>query len=199
MSTSTDPNALTLERSGTAVLLMDLQHDIVEGLPDAARERVLENAGGILTLARGSGVPVIHVAVRFRAGYPEVAPRNLRFARIREAGRLQEGTPGAEVHARVAPVAGEVVVSKRRVGAFSTTELDAVLRAKGIHTLVLLGVSTSGVVLSTLCWAADLDYGLVVVEDACADADEELHRVLMEKVFPKAAQVVSAQTLMHAL
>jgi len=76
------------------------------------------------------------------------------------------------------------VVTKRRVGAFSTTELDAGLRTKNVTSLILFGISTSGVVLSTVRWAADMDYAPYVISDACADQDEEVHRVLVEKVFP---------------
>ena len=188
-------DALALDRARTAVLIMDYQNDIVGMLPAEAQAPLLERAGTVLKEARQAGVPVIYVAVRFREGYPEVNPQNKLFAGLRQSGRMREGTPGAEIDARVAPMPGDVVVTKRRVGAFSTTDLETILRAKNINTLVLMGISTSGVVLSTVRWAADMDYQLVVVADACADRDAELHRVLTEKVFPWQATVVSAQDL----
>jgi nicotinamidase-related amidase len=117
----------------------------------------------------------------------------------RAAGRLGEGTPGAEIHAQVAPQPTEVIVTKRRVGAFSTTDLESVLRARQVTCLVLLGIATSGVVLSTVRWAADADYALVVLADCCADGDEEVHRVLMHKVFPRRALVVQSQEFLQAL
>ena len=86
-----------------------------------------------------------------------------------------------------------------RVGAFATTDLESILRAQQVTSLVLLGIATSGVVLSTVRWAADADYELVVLEDGCADADEEVHRVLMHKVFPRQATVVQAQEFLQAL
>ena len=174
---------------------MDYQNDIVGMLPAEAQAPLLERAGTVLKAARQAGVPVIYVAVRFREGYPEVNPQNKLFAGLRQSGRMREGTPGAEIDARVAPMPGDVVVTKRRVGAFSTTDLETILRAKNINTLVLMGISTSGVVLSTVRWAADMDYQLVVVADACADRDAEVHRVLTEKVFPWQATVGSAQDL----
>jgi nicotinamidase-related amidase len=61
-----------------------------------------------------------------------------------------------------------------------------------VDSLVLTGIATSGVVLSTLRQAADLDFRLTVVRDGCADSDPEVHRVLMDKVFPRQAKVVSA-------
>jgi nicotinamidase-related amidase len=92
----------------------------------------------------------------------------------------------------VAPRDGEVVVTKKRVSAFAGSDLQVVLRAQGIEELILTGIATSGVVLSTLRAAADMDYRLTVIADCCADRDDEVHRVLTTKVFPRQADVVSA-------
>jgi len=142
---------------------------------------------------------VIYVVVRFREGYPEVSPRNKLFQNIKAAGRLREGTPGAEIHPQVAPRSGEVIVTKRRVGAFSTTDMETMLKAKGVTHLVLMGIATSGVVLSTVRWAADADYEITVLADCCADADEEVHRVLTQKVFPRQATVATAAEFLRAI
>ena len=99
----------------------------------------------------------------------------------------------------MAPQPGDIVVTKRRVGAFSTTDLEAILRANHITTLAMFGISTSGVVLSTVRWAADMDYQVFVISDACADFDDEVHRVLTEKVFPGQATVLTTQAFTRAL
>jgi nicotinamidase-related amidase len=197
-STGTAPTGLTLDARRTALLVMDLQNDIVEMLPAQEREPLLERTASLLAEARRAGLPVIYVVVRFRDGYPEVG-QSSRFAMLKQSGRLREGTPGAEIHARVAPRPGDVVVTKRRVGAFSTTDLETVLRARKIDNLVLAGIATSGVVLSTVRWAADADYQLVVVADACADRDPEVHRVLTQKVFPAQATVVTTAEALKAI
>ncbi len=194
-----DKPALTIDKSRTALLIMDYQNDILNFLPEKDRDPLLDKANTILKEARRAGIQVIYVVVRFRDGYPEINPMNRMFSGLKKAGWVREGTPGAEVHAKVAPQPGDIVVTKRRVGAFSTTDLETVLRAKGIDTLVLLGISTSGVVLSTVRWAADMDYQLVVIGDACADLDQEVHRVLTEKVFPGQAMVVSTQDFLKAV
>jgi nicotinamidase-related amidase len=189
---------LSLDSAHTAVLIMDYQTEVVGRMvPTSAA--LLDRAASVLEAARGAGVPVIYVVIHFREGYPEINPRNRTFGRVRESGLLQEGTPGVAIHAAVAPRPGDVVVVKRRVGAFGTSDLDVVLRGLGVSTLVMLGVATSGVVLSTLRWAADADYELVLVEDCCADRDEEVHRVLTQKVFPAQAAVVQAQQVIDAL
>ena len=188
----------TIDRDHMAVLIMDYQNDIVHGVA-ASQPQLLDRAAAVLSGARLAGVPVIYVVVRFRLGYPEVSERNTIFRGLKTAGRLGEGTPGADIHARVAPQPTEVIVTKRRVGAFSTTDLETVLRANNVTSLVLLGIATSGVVLSTVRWAADADYELVVLEDCCADGDEEVHRVLMHKVFPRQALVVQSQEFLQVL
>jgi nicotinamidase-related amidase len=178
---------------------MDYENQILGMLPEKTQTAVLDNASAIVKEARLAHLPIIYVVVRFRDGYPEVSRQNKRFASLKESGRLREGTPGAEIHARVAPQPGDIVVTKRRVGAFSTTDLESILRANNISTLALFGISTSGVVLSTVRWAADMDYQLVVVSDASADMDDEVHRVLTEKVFPWQATVVSTHEFVKAL
>ena len=192
-------NELSIDRGRTAVLIMDYENQILGMLPDKTQAVVLDNASAILREARQAHLPVIYVVVRFRDGYPEVSRQNKRFAGLKESGRLREGTPGAEIHARVAPQPGDIVVTKRRVGAFSTTDLESILRANNISTLAMFGISTSGVVLSTVRWAADMDYQLVVISDACADMDDEVHRVLAEKVLAAQATVVSTYEFTKAL
>lgn len=188
----------SLDPAHTALLIMDYQVDVVSRYTQQ-NQSLLDRAAETLSAARSAGMPVIYIAVQFRAGYPEINPRNGTFAALRESGRLLAGSSGAAIHPQVAPQNDEPVVIKRRVGAFSTTDLETILRAQGITTLLLMGIATSGVVLSTIRWAADMDYSLVVVEDCCADNDEEVHRVLMQKVFPRQARVISADTLRQAL
>jgi len=190
--------AFSLNPARTAVLIMDYQNDILGMLPDTVQASLLEKAGAILKAARDARVTVIYVVVRFRDGYPEINLQNRLFSGIKESGLLREGTTGAEIHAKVAPQPGDIIVTKRRVGAFWSTDLETVLRARNISTLVLFGISTSGVVLSTVRAASDRDYRLAVISDACADRDEEVNRVLLDKVFPWQATVVFTREFLSA-
>jgi len=174
--------------SSTALLVMDVQQGIVDRF--AEDERYLPRLATAVEAARGAGIRVVYVTVAFRAGYPEVSPRNKSFAAISGTGRFTEGDPGRAIHPSVAPASGDVIVTKRRVSAFAGSDLELVLQAGGIDSLVLAGIATSGVVLSTLRQAADLDYRLTVLADGCLDSDAEVHRVLLEKVFPRQADVV---------
>lgn len=176
----------------TALLVMDVQEGVVERLGDPG---LLERLGTAIAAARAAGVRVIYVTVGFRPGYPEASPRNRTFSSIASRGAFVDPV----VHEAVAPAADEVVVTKRRVSAFAGSDLDVILRACEITSLVLTGIATSGVVLSTLRQAADLDFRLTVLADGCADADEEVHRVLTEKVFPRQADVVSVEQWVASL
>jgi nicotinamidase-related amidase len=174
--------------TSTALLVMDVQQGIVDRF--GGDEGYLPRLAAAVRAARAAEVRVIYVTVAFRTGYPEVSERNKSFATIAGSGRFTDGDPGSAIPAAVAPAPGDVIVTKRRVSAFTGSDLEVVLRAGGIDHLVLAGIATSGVVLSTLRQAADLDYRLTVLADGCLDADPEVHRVLMEKVFPRQADVV---------
>ena len=176
-----------MDSERTALLIMDVQPEIVARVGDSGLTERLARAAAA---ARAAGVRVIYVKVGFREGYPEISPRSATFSRIAELGGFVEGV-SSEIHPAVAPRPGDVVVTKRRVSAFAGSDLDVVLRAGGIEALVLSGIATSGVVLSTLRQAADLDFSLAVLSDGCVDGDEEVHRVLCDKVFPRQAQVVT--------
>jgi nicotinamidase-related amidase len=191
------PDTLTIDRAHSALLIMDYQVDIVARAPEA--EALVKRAATVLAAARSAELPVIYIVVGFRPGYPEVSPRNVGFAALKQAGRLSSGSPDVEVHHAVAPQPGDITVVKHRVGAFAGTDLDMLLRAEDIDTLVVLGIATSGVVLSTVRHAADADYRLIVVEDCCADVDPGVHRCLMDKVFPRQATVAKAEEVAGAL
>ncbi len=172
----------------SALLVMDVQNGIVERY---AREQDLEPVQSALASARAHAIPVIFVRVAMRPGYPDVSPNNRSFSAIKAHGGMVESEPSTQIWDGVRPAGDEVVVVKRRVSAFSGSGLDVVLRSQGIDHLVLTGIATSGVVLSTLREAADQDFRLTVLSDACLDNDPEVHRVLMEKVFPRQAEVLT--------
>jgi nicotinamidase-related amidase len=192
-------DALRLDPQRTAVLCMDFQVGIVQNFGGADADGLLARTVALLQAARAAKARVGYVRVGFRPGYPEVSPNNLAFSTIRSSGRFEGDAPGSEIHPRVAPREGDFIVTKHRYGAFPGTDLDMILRANGVDTLVLAGISTSGVVLSTVRHAADADYRIVVVADCCADPDAEVHRVLTEKVFPKQARVANSAEVVAAL
>ncbi|MFI6350073.1 cysteine hydrolase family protein [Streptomyces sp. NPDC050560] len=171
----------------TALLVMDVQQGITGRVED---EGYVPRLARAVEAARGAGVRVIHVVIGFRAGHPEISAANKSFGAMPD-GVFTAQDPGSANHPAVVPAEGETVVTKKRVSAFAGSDLDMVLRAGGIRHLVLSGIATSGVVLSTLRQAADLDFRLTVLSDGCYDPDEEVHRVLVEKVFPRQAGITT--------
>jgi nicotinamidase-related amidase len=177
----------------TVLLVMDYQQGIVERAGGAGGGDALAAAVRAVAAARTAGVPVMFVRVAFRPGYPEAAAANRVFAGVKQSGdTMTQDHPATQIHAALAPRPDEPVILKRRVSAFSGSDLDVLLRGAAADSLVLAGISTSGVVLSTLRQAADLDYRLTVLADACADTDPEVHRILTGKVFPRQADVTTA-------
>jgi len=184
--------------SHMALLVMDVQERIVTMF--AQMGDVLTPISAAISAARTASIPVIYVKMAFRPGYPEVSPRNKFFSAIKQQqSSFSAPMTTMEIHPTIAPQPTDVVVTKRRVSAFSGSDLEVVLRAQDISHLVLCGIATSGVVLSTLREAADKDYQLTVLADCCVDSDEEVQRVLLSKVFPRQAEVIQASEWMAKL
>ncbi len=182
----------TNTRMVTALLIMDFELAMVGQIQPS--ETLLANVQATLAGARAAQVPVIYVTVKFRAGYPEVSPDNKFFSVLKQGGdRLQESTDSVKIHPAVAPLPGDLLVTKRRISAFTGSDLAVILRATRTDHLVLCGISTSGVVLSTVREAADKDFQLTVLADCCADASADVHELLMTKVFPRQATVLTHQ------
>jgi len=173
----------------SALLVMDVQNGIVQRF--AGKPELMAPFQHVVSVARRAGVPVIFVRVAFRDGYPEINAKNKTFSTIVGREDMVISHPSTQIHTSVAPLPTEPVVTKLRVSAFAGSDLEVILRSLQIDTLILTGIATSGVVLSTLREAADKDYGLVVLSDACLDADPEVHRMLIEKVFPRQADVLT--------
>jgi nicotinamidase-related amidase len=188
----------SLEPLTTALLLMDFQRMVIDSYA-VDKQALLGRVKRLAVTARNSGVMVIHVAVGFQLGYPEVSGRNSIFSGLKAAGLLAMGHPAGDIHPELAPHPGDVVVTKQRVSAFTGTNLNMILRSNNIDRLLLTGILTQGVVLSTLRHAADMDYRAVVLADGCSDKDPEVQRVLMEKIFPFQARVATIDEVIDAL
>ena len=187
---------LTFNTGQTAILMADFHR---EGMGDnpMVQERAQQKLGRCW---RPPVRPVCwsSIVVNFRPGYPEISDRNVIFRERKTSARVPPADPVSLIIPEVQPLPHEPVVVKHRVNAFFGTDLEMILRAHDIDTLVLLGHATSGVIVSTVRYAADADYRLVV-EDGCADRDAEMHTFLMQRLFPRQATVVSAEAVIQAL
>lgn len=184
---------LKLDVARSALLVMDFQTPVVERFA-AGQDTLLTATAGAIAASRQSGVQVIYVVVGFRPGCPEISPRNKTFSAIKTTGGL-----ASDIHPQVAPAPHEVIVTKHRVSAFAGTDLDMILRSNDIDTLAMCGIASSGVILSTLCDAADSDYRILVLRDCCSDLDSDIHTCLLEKIFPRRAAVINSAEFVAAL
>jgi nicotinamidase-related amidase len=190
----------TIDPARTAVLSMDCQAGIVSIYAREAKEAFLVRVASVLHHARATGMTIIHIQVGFRPGLPEISSRNALFGPIKSSEQHQRlfREPLGTIPEIIAPQENEIVITKHRISAFAGTDLSMILRANGIDTLVLFGISTSGVVLSTLVDAADADYRLAVISDCCADLDSTLHDCLIQRFFPTRGSVFSSEGFIAA-
>jgi len=175
--------------SNTALLVMDMQTAMLGMIPNGAA--VTSSVASAIASARNKGIPVIYVVVGFRPGAPEISENNMGFMAAKQMVGHVKPEDFMQIHPDLAPQENEVVTVKRRVSAFAGSDLEVVLRAFRIDHIVLTGIATSGVVLSTLREAADKDFRITVLSDGCADRDEDVHEFLLTKIFPKQGEVIT--------
>ncbi|MER8088857.1 cysteine hydrolase [Streptomyces sp. NPDC094048] len=192
--------APALDPARTALLVMDYQPAMLALLPEGGdREALLGRMEGAIADVRANGGTIAYVRVGFtEADWDAIPATNKSFAPVARHRVMHHEDPAAAVHERLAPQDGDITVRKIRHGGLSTTDLDQRLRERGITTLVVSGISTSGVVLSTVIDAADRDYRLYVLSDGVADPDTEVHDVLLHRVFPARAHIIDTAEL-HTL
>jgi nicotinamidase-related amidase len=184
-----------LDPRHTALLVMDYQVTVMNHFDE--QDGLLASMAEAIATVRGAGGQVAYVRVAFDDADLEAVPTTSMMAlTIATRGRdLHRDSPASVIHPGVGPEPGDIVVRKTRVGAFSTTDLHDQLQERGITTLVLAGISTSGVVLSTVRDAHDRDYRLLVLEDASADPQPGVHDFLIERIFPRQADIITVADL----
>ncbi|HEY4460912.1 MAG TPA: cysteine hydrolase [Pseudonocardiaceae bacterium] len=188
----------TIDPARTALLVMDYQNGIVTMAAEAGAEDALARTIEAADLVRKAGGRVGYVRVAFTDDDMAAVPASSHFSTMVSPERrefLHADSAATAIDERIAPQEGDIIVRKTRVGAFSTTDLHEQLRAANVDTLMLAGLSTSGVVLSTVRDGTDRDYRIIVLADACADPTPGVHEFLTEKIFPRQTTVLSTAEL----
>lgn len=176
------------------LLVMDYQNSILEMFKN--KQELINRMSDTIKCVRQKGIKVGYVWVAFSdQDYDKVPDNNPRFKEIATNRLMHIDNPEAQINQKLSPNKTDIVVRKTRTGAFSTTDLDKQLKDNNIDTLILAGLSTSGVVLSTIKDAADKDYSIYVLSDCCADPEEEIHQMLINKIFPRQANVITSKDL----
>lgn len=185
-----------IDPARTALLVMDYQRGIVGQIPDA--DALLARARETIELIRSHGGTIGYVRVAFADGETPAGAMGKRITPDRLA-MFHADAPETQIHDQVAPKDGDIVVRKVRVGPFGTTDLHEQLQAKGIDTLLLAGISTSGVVLSAVRDGHDRDYRLIVLSDLTEDREPDVHEFLINRVIARQADVISSADLRRLL
>jgi len=181
-----------METNQTALLIMDMQMGFLAGKPDQGN-LLIKNIATTINAARRQNITVIFVRLGFQKGLPEVSSANAMFFGLKSHLSNDDALKAfMEIPAKLGIIESDIVINKKRVSAFSGSDLEMILRANNISHLVLTGISTGGMVLSTFTEAFDKDYRLTVIADCCSDPDEELHQLLLKKIFSKRAKVMTA-------
>jgi nicotinamidase-related amidase len=190
---------LQINKKTTALLVMHWQTVNSKNLEPSQKAAVLNNLKKAIDAARTAGVPVIYAMSRFRDGYPEISPKNVRGNQTKQTGKFAAANPDTRICDEIKPNPGEVVVINTRVSAFTGSDLEIVLRSGGIDTLMLAGLSSIGVVTATAIAATDMDYRVFTLGDCCTDKDPELHKLATTVVLTRTSIVCNSDDFVAAI
>jgi nicotinamidase-related amidase len=189
---------LNLNPKTTALILIDLQQGIASRptAPHAAGF-VVANAARLAAQFRRAGATVVYVRVDLanRLELPVDAPLPPASG---PRGMSPPDAGASELVAEAGYQAGDLLITKRQWGAFFGTDLEAQLRQRGIHTIVLGGIATNFGVESTARAAAGLGFALIIVEDATTGRDGQMHEFAFTRIFPHIARVRTTDQVIAA-
>lgn len=170
----------------TALVVMHYQTDILGLFPSVA-SALLANTRRLCDAARAKGVGVYFANLRFSAGYPEVSALNKNGQGIKQLGLFIDDQTAPELGQQ----ANEPLISAHRASVFFGTGLEARLAAQGVDSLIMVGIASTGVVLSSVAYASDADFRLYTVKDCCYDQDQVVHEHLFSTAFDSRTTVLS--------
>ena len=170
----------------TALVIMHYQTDILGLFPSVA-PTLLANTRKLCDAARAKNVSVYFAKIQFRPGYPEISPLNKNGQTIKQLGLFIDDKIPPELGQQV----NEPLIIAHRASVFFGTDLQARLSAQGVDTLVMVGIASTGVVLSSVAYASDADFRLFTVKDCCYDPDQVVHDHLFSTAFDSRTTVLS--------
>jgi len=192
----------------SALLVLHWQNELVKpaGLVDSPLPGMIASAGTIqrvqaaLQASRDKGVLLVYVNASHRQGYPEVPPVPAPLAAgLVKSGAFLRGSWGARVIDELAPLEDEIEISNYSTSAFIYTELDLILRNRGVKTVVLTGLATNWIVESTARDAFNRGYAVWILSDCCHSPSQEAHDHSVRNIFPMLGTVCRAEEYVGAL
>jgi gluconolactonase len=206
VSTSSPP--LQLEASQSALIIQDMQNDVIgekgafadTGAPGHARsQNVVANVARLADAARAAGMAVVHIHYVVEAGGRGLRTNAPLFAGVKETGALVRGSWGAAPVPGVEPRDGDYVVEKLRMNGFHDTRLDTLLRGLGIDTLVIAGCYTNMSIEHTARHGADAGYEIVVVSDGTSTTSDEWQHAALNYAMTNVGIVATVDGVIAAL
>jgi nicotinamidase-related amidase len=189
---------LKIDAQRTAVLLLDVQKDLVDITPGLRENRVIEHMASVLRAARRRKTAVIHITASVRPDFLDLPKDNPLWDGLRKKRQLIIGTRGAAIDPRVKPLRHELVLNKTCVDPFLTTNLGQALQNADANTIILMGLWTNYVVEATARHASDVGYRVFLVREACASNTVENHEFALNKILPTICYVVSVKDVLVA-
>ena len=193
----------------TALLLIEYQNDFVseggaqhDAVAAVMRDTdMLAHSRAVVEAARGQGVTILHAPISFADGYPEVPSEPYGIlAGIVGANAFRKGSWGVEIAAEMAPVEGDIVVEgKRGLDCFASTNLDFILRQRGITGLAIAGFLTNCCVESTMRSAYERGYQVVTLTDCTATLSAEEQDAAVTKNFPMFSRPMTHDAFLASL
>jgi ureidoacrylate peracid hydrolase len=201
--------ATKTDAATSALLVLHYQNGIVkpEGVfafsgtaAQVEKHGCLAKTAAVLDAARKAKVAVIYVNIAYRPGFPELKkPTYPLIESIQERNAFLLGSWDADVPEEIAVQPEDIVVINFDSSGFSHTDLDGILRAKGVKTLVLAGIATNWVVESTTRYGAELGYDVTVLEDCCQGFTDEMHDFAFQNTLPYYATISSSADFIASL
>jgi len=182
-----------------AVLVLDVQNDLVKVTPRIRENRVLDNIAAVIAAARGKRVPVIHITASVRSDFLDIPRDNPLWDGLRKSRQLIFGTTGAAIHPKVRPLKSELVLNKTCVDPFLTTNLGQALQNFDANTLILTGLWTNWVVEATARHASDMGYRVFIPRECVASNTAENHEFAINRILPTICYVVDTADVLAAL
>jgi nicotinamidase-related amidase len=190
---------LKLDAKRTAVLLLDVQKDLVDITPGLKENRVIEHMASVLKAARRKKANVIHITASVRPDFLDLPKDNPLWDGLRKKRQLIIGTKGAAIDRRVKPLKNELVLNKTCVDPFLTTNLGQALQNADANTIILMGLWTNYVIEATARHSSDMGYRVLLVREACASNTFENHDFAINKILPTICYVVNVKDVLAAL
>ncbi|MFD1552862.1 cysteine hydrolase [Putridiphycobacter roseus] len=198
-----------MNKDETAIVLIEFQndftteggifHDAVKTVMDETN--MLANTVALVEEARSKGIQVIHIPISFAENYSELTNTPYGILKgIVDNDAFKKTTWGVEIIDVLAPKNGEVVIEgKRGLCGFHSTNLDFILRSKGIKNIAIGGFLTNCCVESTMRTAYENGYNVITLNDCCAGLSLEEHNNAIEKDFPMFSQPMSSVEFMNVV